>query len=240
MSKEKIVEGSVLLSYEINETAVFIREISEHCLETCTVWSHQQWLERDWLTEDITKEEKFLINWPCINSFCAQLMLKSTSLKQLLLLPVEHLKHRFHWLPHHVIEIFHQVTNKDGVLNKKQVNLNKILPDKVATGDIGNSHHKRKTISIGLAQPLMRNSQEAGFMASQRACSVINQVSETGVNSSNNGPSTRNQSLTSPESETQFLPSSQFYSGFISTKKRRLTFEKVSGQKDGQTKLLFS
>lgn len=29
-------------------------------------------------------------------------------------------------------------------------------------------------------------------------------------------------------------------SGFNSTKKRRLTFEKVSGQKDGQTKLLFS
>ena len=39
----------------MNETAVFIREISEHCLETSTVWSHQKWLERDWLSEDITK-----------------------------------------------------------------------------------------------------------------------------------------------------------------------------------------
>lgn len=54
-------------------------------------------------------------------------------------------------------------SHSSSVLNKRQVNLNKILPDKVVTGAIGNSHHKRKTISIGLAQPLMRNSQEAGL-----------------------------------------------------------------------------
>ena len=48
-------------------------------------------------------------------------------------------------------------------INNRPGKTNKIFPDKFGVREVEYPHHIRKRVSIGLAQPLMRNSQETGL-----------------------------------------------------------------------------
>ncbi|XP_053394083.1 uncharacterized protein LOC128555536 [Mercenaria mercenaria] len=73
----------VLLCEGCNKASALIRTISENCM----VLSKQMhcWLDRTWLTNEMTQEERFLLMLPCLSSFSSQLLLQRVPIKKIFL-----------------------------------------------------------------------------------------------------------------------------------------------------------
>ncbi|XP_013382147.2 uncharacterized protein LOC106152947, partial [Lingula anatina] len=122
----------VLYSSSTVETAKLIRQVGEVTLKSTKVLSQQDWLGRSWLTHDMSTHEKFLLRFPCINSFSAQILLTVTSLSQLVLIPWPQLVTVCPWLPHKVLKQFfcllhgqagcqHYIQTPDGIDNLNNI-----------------------------------------------------------------------------------------------------------------------
>ncbi|CAI9736550.1 Hypothetical predicted protein [Octopus vulgaris] len=102
----------VLISNSIEHTAVLIRKICELCLMRSTK-SQKEWLNRDWLKEDISEH---LLCWPCINLFNAQLLFKSCPLKELVKMSSEDFQVKFPYISPNIFHMFHNIANEDNSL----------------------------------------------------------------------------------------------------------------------------
>jgi hypothetical protein len=103
-------EVRLLYAFDNDETARAMRDIGERAYENTTVWRKSEWLQRSWLTEQMSLHEKCLLSVPCINAFSAQVMLTVAPLRDLLSMSREDLFSSCRWLPKKVLENFYNVT----------------------------------------------------------------------------------------------------------------------------------
>eukprot|EP00106_Octopus_bimaculoides_P008176 XP_014775618.1 PREDICTED: uncharacterized protein LOC106872952 [Octopus bimaculoides] len=124
----------VLIASSIEHTAVLIRKICELCLMRSTK-SQKEWLNRDWLKEDISEPEKHLLCWPCINLFNAQLLFKSCPLKELVEMSSEDFEVKFPNISPNIFHMFHNIANEDNSLqlsnnyNQQTMQKKSLTPD---------------------------------------------------------------------------------------------------------------
>ncbi|XP_054545382.1 protein shortage in chiasmata 1 ortholog isoform X2 [Talpa occidentalis] len=72
--KSQELDVKLILSPGVEETALIIRQIADHNLMTSKRDPHE-WLDKSWLDVSPSKEEMYLLDFPCINPLVAQLML---------------------------------------------------------------------------------------------------------------------------------------------------------------------
>ncbi|XP_050403805.2 uncharacterized protein LOC126819677 isoform X2 [Patella vulgata] len=106
------VAFKVLLCHQKEDICCIVREI---CDMVCQSTLHEN-LERPWLAQTMSKEEKMLLCIPCLNSFSSQLLLKKASLKEIITMSLEDLHHLFPEIPYKVLEAFYKVFNNDNGL----------------------------------------------------------------------------------------------------------------------------
>ncbi|KAG8595135.1 hypothetical protein GDO81_001430 [Engystomops pustulosus] len=109
-SKSEDVDIKVLISSGIDETASLIHQIVEKTLmlSKCDPY---KWLDRSWISVQISEEEKVLLSFPCNNPMAAQLLLsRGSSLQWLLSANLEQLKQLFPEVPSKVLKMFTDTT----------------------------------------------------------------------------------------------------------------------------------
>eukprot|EP00731_Ephydatia_muelleri_P023694 Em0015g1277a len=79
--------------------------------EAAHLRSFEEWCDRDWLFPELTKHERFLLSFPCLNSFSAQRMLHTSSLQELLSKGQEELETLIPWIPRKSLALFHKMCN---------------------------------------------------------------------------------------------------------------------------------
>ncbi|XP_062509295.1 protein shortage in chiasmata 1 ortholog-like isoform X2 [Corticium candelabrum] len=109
--EENGFEMRLAYAFGNDETARIVREIGELAYEDTRVWQKSQWIQRSWLTEQMSLHEKFLISIPSINSLSAQVMLTAAPLRDLLSMSREELFSTCRWLPVRVLERFYETTH---------------------------------------------------------------------------------------------------------------------------------
>ncbi|XP_065666959.1 protein shortage in chiasmata 1 ortholog isoform X4 [Hydra vulgaris] len=105
---------SVKLHYvfSVQQFASLVRLLCDNAKQTSTVWDKEQWVSRQWLREDISKEEEFLLSYPFINSFCAQIIVKAIdSLSDLMKYSLNELRVLLKCIPQHIIEAFYNASH---------------------------------------------------------------------------------------------------------------------------------
>lgn len=60
---------------------------------------------RSWLSAGVSTHEKFLLQFPCINAFVAQLLLTVAPLKSIVGQDAAELKEKYPWIPPRVIHV---------------------------------------------------------------------------------------------------------------------------------------
>ncbi|ESO92594.1 hypothetical protein LOTGIDRAFT_162507, partial [Lottia gigantea] len=103
------ISFKVLLCHQREDICCIIREI---CDMVCTISPHEN-LERPWLTQNFTKEEKMLLCLPCLNSYSIQLLLKKASITEIIAMSLEQLHRLFPQLPYKVLESCHKAFHND-------------------------------------------------------------------------------------------------------------------------------
>ncbi|XP_043916285.1 protein shortage in chiasmata 1 ortholog-like [Protopterus annectens] len=105
----KIIDR-VIITRGVTETARQIRQIADLTLLSCN-GDPVTWLDRSWLSVSPSEGEKFLLVFPCINPFVAQLMLKkSFSLQWLLSATFDQLQEILPEVPGKVLKHFGDIT----------------------------------------------------------------------------------------------------------------------------------
>ncbi|XP_019854173.1 PREDICTED: uncharacterized protein LOC109583321 [Amphimedon queenslandica] len=98
----------VLYAFSYDDVGKLVKDLIELRLSEAPL----EWNEsREWLKEDFTQQELFLISFPCINSYSAQLMLRGKCLKDLLIMSLEELQANFPTLPVRSLEMFYKICN---------------------------------------------------------------------------------------------------------------------------------
>eukprot|EP00057_Strongylocentrotus_purpuratus_P015939 XP_011670413.1 PREDICTED: uncharacterized protein LOC582176 isoform X1 [Strongylocentrotus purpuratus] len=101
---------SICTASTINGICDISRKASE------SVWHNDDWLTRPWLTERLSKHEKCLTGFPCVNSFSAQVMLTAAPLPVLLSAPLTYLSKLCPWIPTRIIARFHKLVHDESPL----------------------------------------------------------------------------------------------------------------------------
>ncbi|XP_033117508.1 uncharacterized protein LOC117117343 [Anneissia japonica] len=102
-------EVKVLYCYGNEQTAKIVRSISDASMESSSIWNTSE----NWLSETMSKQEKFLLSLPCFNSISAQKILFSHCLKSIFKMTLPSMIEVFHWLPTKVLEVLHSILHCD-------------------------------------------------------------------------------------------------------------------------------
>ncbi|XP_069779148.1 protein shortage in chiasmata 1 ortholog [Narcine bancroftii] len=129
MVKSEETEVKVVIAPGIKETTKVIRQIADFTL----ISSNQDpfmWLDRSWLSTVPSEDEKQLLNFPSLNSFVAQLMLRRTpSMLWLLSASLNELQKVLPEVPGKVLKLFseitalHQLTSSQGSRKSQEENM---------------------------------------------------------------------------------------------------------------------
>ncbi|XP_061423537.1 protein shortage in chiasmata 1 ortholog isoform X2 [Lethenteron reissneri] len=103
-------EIKILQTGSIQETVEAIRAIGDVTLFSSKGWDLDHCIVRPFLKPLVSKEEQFLLGFPCINAFVAQLMLhKLDSLQQILSLSLPTLCNLLPQVPTKVLKLFNEI-----------------------------------------------------------------------------------------------------------------------------------
>ncbi|XP_041358379.1 uncharacterized protein LOC121375169 isoform X2 [Gigantopelta aegis] len=105
----------ILLSSSQDDMACLVRSCCNHCIDVSSVWKEDNW-SRKWMKEETSPEECFLLGFPCLNSFSAQLLLSRASLGQLLSADFRTLSTIAPELPNKTITLFQKLVRCDSGL----------------------------------------------------------------------------------------------------------------------------
>nr|KAF6434449.1 shortage in chiasmata 1 [Molossus molossus] len=109
--KSEELDVKIIIAPGVEETALIIRQIADHNLMTSKRDPHE-WLDKSWLEVSPSKEEMYLLDFPCINPLVAQLMLnKGPSLHWLLLATLCQLQELLPEVPEKVLKHFCDITS---------------------------------------------------------------------------------------------------------------------------------
>ncbi|KAF3821171.1 hypothetical protein GH733_011324 [Mirounga leonina] len=101
----------LIIAPGVEEAALIIRQIADHNLMTSKREPHE-WLDKSWLEVSPSKEEMYLLDFPCINPLVAQLMLnKGPSLHWILLATLCQLQELLPEVPEKVLKHFCSITS---------------------------------------------------------------------------------------------------------------------------------
>nr|KAF6487337.1 shortage in chiasmata 1 [Rousettus aegyptiacus] len=104
--KSEELDIKLIMSPGVEETALIIRQIADRSLMTSKRDPHE-WLDKSWLEVSPSKEETYLLDFPCINPLVAQLMLnKGPSLHWILLATLHELQELLPEVPEKVLKHF--------------------------------------------------------------------------------------------------------------------------------------
>ncbi|XP_064626577.1 protein shortage in chiasmata 1 ortholog-like [Lineus longissimus] len=96
----------------ISGIAKMIRRIGDVSLKATSVWGKQDWVDRTWLTEQMSEHEKYLLALPWFNTLSAQILLTADTLSQLMMLSLSELIEKVPWLPEKVLKSFHNFSHR--------------------------------------------------------------------------------------------------------------------------------
>uniref|UniRef100_A0A8C0W1Z8 Protein shortage in chiasmata 1 ortholog n=1 Tax=Castor canadensis TaxID=51338 RepID=A0A8C0W1Z8_CASCN len=109
--KSEELDVKLIFTPGVKETALIIRQIADHNLMTSKRDPHE-WLNKSWLEVSPSKEEMYLLDFPCINPLVAQLMLsKVPSLHWLLSATLCQLQEVLPEVPEKVLKHFCSITS---------------------------------------------------------------------------------------------------------------------------------
>uniref|UniRef100_G1PD96 Shortage in chiasmata 1 n=1 Tax=Myotis lucifugus TaxID=59463 RepID=G1PD96_MYOLU len=109
--KSEELDVKLIIAPGVEETALIIRQIADHNLMTSKRDPHE-WLDKSWLEVSPSKEEMYLLDFPCINPLVAQLMLhKGPSLHWILLATLCQLQELLPEVPEKVLKHFCDITS---------------------------------------------------------------------------------------------------------------------------------
>ncbi|XP_005382774.1 PREDICTED: uncharacterized protein C9orf84 homolog isoform X2 [Chinchilla lanigera] len=109
--KSEELDVKLTMASRVEEIALLIRQIADHNLMTSERDPHE-WLDKSWLDISPSKEEMYLLDFPCINPLVAQLMLhKGLSLNELLLATSCQLQELLPEVPEKVLQHFCSITS---------------------------------------------------------------------------------------------------------------------------------
>uniref|UniRef100_A0A8D2JNQ7 Shortage in chiasmata 1 n=1 Tax=Sciurus vulgaris TaxID=55149 RepID=A0A8D2JNQ7_SCIVU len=109
--KSEELDVKLIICPGVEETALIIRQIADHNLMTSKKDPYE-WLDKSWLEVSPSKEEMYLLDFPCINPLVAQLMLnKGPSLHWLLLATLCQLQDLLPEVPEKVLKHFCSITS---------------------------------------------------------------------------------------------------------------------------------
>ena len=97
-------------SRSVKHTASLIRRLCEITRDSSRLFTRQDWIRRNWLAEECSEDERFLLGFPSLNSFSAQLMLNVLPLTTLLTASFESLKKALPWIPESILKNFKETT----------------------------------------------------------------------------------------------------------------------------------
>ncbi|CAN0308015.1 unnamed protein product, partial [Bubo scandiacus] len=238
--KSEDFEVKVVLMPGIEETALVIRQIADNILIASNISPHE-WLDKSWLSVLPSETEKCLLTFPCINPLVAQFMLKKgSSLERLFLASFDQLQELLPEVPKKVLKHFSDTTSS--------YSLNAAAPRETAVKGVSPSEnwsnfntfypdYKQNHPSfelLGKAQ----NSTEYFFTtfsdcATQESSKSFLEFRDT---------TSKSQEILINQNPWYDSSSTGPYSGYAELpefKKRRLTYERVPGRSDGQTRLKF-
>ncbi|XP_053461718.1 protein shortage in chiasmata 1 ortholog [Nycticebus coucang] len=105
------LDVKLIIAPGVEETALIIRQIADHSLMTSKREPHE-WLDKSWLEVSPSKEEMYLLDFPCINPLVAQLMLnKGPSLHWILIATLCQLQELLPEVPEKVLKHFCSITS---------------------------------------------------------------------------------------------------------------------------------
>ncbi|XP_044776336.1 protein shortage in chiasmata 1 ortholog [Neomonachus schauinslandi] len=109
--KSEELDVKLIIAPGVEEAALIIRQIADHNLMTSKREPHE-WLDKSWLEVSPSKEEMYLLDFPCINPLVAQLMLnKGPSLHWILLATLCQLQELLPEVPEKVLKHFCSITS---------------------------------------------------------------------------------------------------------------------------------
>ncbi|XP_059513623.1 protein shortage in chiasmata 1 ortholog [Myotis daubentonii] len=109
--KSEELDVKLIIAPGVEETALIIRQIADHNLMTSKRDPHE-WLDKSWLEVSPSKEEMYLLDFPCINPLVAQLMLhKGPSLHWILSATLCQLQELLPEVPEKVLKHFCDITS---------------------------------------------------------------------------------------------------------------------------------
>ncbi|KAM8804011.1 LOW QUALITY PROTEIN: protein shortage in chiasmata 1 ortholog [Rhynchonycteris naso] len=109
--KSEELDVKLIIAPGVEETGLIIRQIADHNLMTSKRDPHE-WLDKSWLEISPSKEEMYLLDFPCINPLVAQLMLKKgPSLHWILLATLCQLQELLPEIPEKVLKHFCDITS---------------------------------------------------------------------------------------------------------------------------------
>ncbi|KFO26737.1 hypothetical protein H920_11840 [Fukomys damarensis] len=109
--KSEELDVKLMIAPGVEETALLIRQIADHNLMASKRDPHE-WLDKSWVEVSSSKEEMYLLDFPCINPLVAQLMLnKEPSLNQLFLATSGQLQELLPEVPEKVLKHFCSITS---------------------------------------------------------------------------------------------------------------------------------
>ncbi|XP_019491337.1 PREDICTED: LOW QUALITY PROTEIN: uncharacterized protein C9orf84 homolog [Hipposideros armiger] len=104
--KKEELDVKLIIAPGVEEAALIIRQIADHNLMTSKRDPHE-WLDKSWVEVSPSKEETYLLDFPCINPLVAQLMLnKGPSLHWILLATLCQLQELLPEVPEKVLKHF--------------------------------------------------------------------------------------------------------------------------------------
>ncbi|XP_057292951.1 protein shortage in chiasmata 1 ortholog-like isoform X2 [Hydractinia symbiolongicarpus] len=118
------VKCKMFYSYSSQQLSEIIRMQCDLAMGASKVWTKQQWCNRTWLSEDVSKHENFLMSYPFFNSFCVQVMLnEGLPFRSLFQMPLEELKCNFKRIPYYVLKAFHKANEVMSYANLPLLNV---------------------------------------------------------------------------------------------------------------------
>nr|XP_051699178.1 protein shortage in chiasmata 1 ortholog isoform X2 [Oryctolagus cuniculus] len=109
--KSEELDVKLVIAPGVEEAALIIRQIADHNLMISKKEPHD-WLDKSWLEVSPSKEEMYLLDFPCINPLVAQLMLnKGPSLHWILLANLCQLQEVLPEVPEKVLKHFCSITS---------------------------------------------------------------------------------------------------------------------------------
>ncbi|CAH1775973.1 unnamed protein product [Owenia fusiformis] len=124
-SKQHDYEVKIFYSSSNHETATLIRQLGELTCELTRAWNRTEWLDRQWLSEEVTQHERLLLCFPCLNAFSAQILLSVSPLKSLVAMTIPALQDKCPWIPVRMLQMFHRLVNTNsGVIPNNEVKPN--------------------------------------------------------------------------------------------------------------------